>query len=196
MCVKIKESFRPRSRGTTLLELLVVVAIIMILLSLIAVVTAKVREMARRSNATSLVHNIKQAMIVYNDRWHEYPSTNTAKDTEPDPFDYKGVELDSRLLTAREPGSVFQISDLCPAHPYLFLDPWSPYQDAGHSHIRYRKVNRERMLIWSYGPNQKDEIGIGKLWDDAAKPAAYKDPPEGNQGGKLERLGDDISSAE
>lgn len=175
------------SNGFTLIEVLVVIAIIMVLLSLLGVVAANARIKARISSTKSLVKRIHLSMDEYKAVNGEYPygdsTSGKVPDLDPatDADFYLGVELDRTWLTDEEPGAKFNNSDYDPSDNNYFVDAW-------RNRIRYRKFSAERMLIWSYGRNGKDEIGIGQIWDDDTETYG---PGKGD--GKLERQGDDIS---
>ncbi len=149
------------ARAFTLMELLVVIAIIAILFGLIGVVAYKVRAKARVAHCKALLKRIHVSMDEYHTFWRDYPSGTPGAETWPDPYDVAGVELDRRWLTDREPGARFYKEDLCSkaGHDMYFIDPWANPTLATHKHIRYRKVARNRMLIWSLGPDQIDAIG-------------------------------------
>lgn len=175
-----------RPTGFTLLEILVTIGIIVFLFTLIAVVATKARERARMARTKSLVKRVHVVLDAYRALWREYPAgAPTFPDTWPNPYNVQGVQLD-RSLVYRNTGleeSAFTRDDFDATNTY-FVDAWG-------NPLRYRKAGPTQMLIWSYGPNKKDEIGLGQIWDDKTK--AYVG---GTGGGKQERMGDDISQNE
>lgn len=162
-----------RPNAFTLVELLVVVAILALLLSLMGVVAARAREKSRVSRCKGLIQRIHVAMDTYKAVWNDYPSGapgNPAIRTWPDPYDPLGVELERAMASREGSEATFSPEDLDPTDQKYFLDPWK-------KRIRYRKVSGERILIWSAGPNGVDEIGADTT-------------------GRKERGGDDISSVD
>ena len=90
-----------------------------------------------------------------------------------------GVPLDKTLVFADSANEDFTRSEFDQNGTFL-IDGWG-------SPIRYRKLSRERVFIWSCGMNKMDEIGPGQIWDDSSK--TYSAGPGG---GKFEAMGDDI----
>jgi type II secretory pathway pseudopilin PulG len=175
-----------RPSGFTLIEILVTIGIIVFLFSLIAVVAARAREHARMSKTKSLIKRIHVVLDAYRALWKEYPAGDYVSDTWPAPYLAKGVALDRTLIfrnTGIEQDS-FGADEFDKATNTFFVDAWG-------NPLYYRKVGPTQMLIWSYGPNKKDEIGIGQVWDD--KTSAYVG---GTGNGMQERMGDDISQNE
>ena len=178
---------RRSGRGFTLLEMLITIGIIVFLFSLIAMVAIRVREKARMSRVKGTIKKIHVCMEGYKAIWREYPAgAPLYPDTWPTgamATIYKGVPLDTSLVMRGtgigEEGS-FTKDEFDPTGVF-FVDPWG-------NQIRYRKLSADRILIWSYGPNKMDEIGIGQVFDPKTK--AYI---PGTGGGEQESQGDDIS---
>jgi prepilin-type N-terminal cleavage/methylation domain-containing protein len=118
-------------RGFTLIEMMVVIAIIVVLIALLLPAIAMVRERANRSSVLSTVANIHQALQSYagEERRHRYPSQAVDLSVGWAPPDAPaangvlnqlqnlGIEVD---LTALDRSS---------APPFLLLDPWGrPFQ--------------------------------------------------------------------
>ncbi|MCZ7647652.1 MAG: hypothetical protein M5U26_20740 [Planctomycetota bacterium] len=179
-----------RAWGVTLTELLVVIAIILLLLGLIGVIAIRAHEKAKTDRTRARLKRIALAMQEYHTFWREYPSGDplaaSGSDPEvwPDPYDPAGVDFDIRYLTEREPmwESVLK-SDLDPTNPNFMIDAW------GHR-IRYRKIGVNEYLVWSWGENEKDEIGVGAVWDDDA--GSYGTPVPNAD--KVKQLGDDLTN--
>ncbi len=172
-------------RGYTLIELLVVIAIIAFLLSLVGVVAWRARGYAKIANTKSLIKNIQGALEMYKQHWRQFPSGSpNFPDTWPSPYDTRGTDLEVAFLTKRE-GSIatFNAGEK-DATGTWFVDAWG-------ERIRYRKVGPNTCLVWSTGPNKKDEIGVGMLWN-----ATTHTYGGGAGGGKYQRMGDDISDVE
>lgn len=175
------------ARGFTLLEMLITIGIIVFLFSLMGLVAFRVREKAKMSRAKSTIKKIHVCMEGYKAIWREYPAgAPLYPDTWPvgsQATIYKGVPLDRSLVMRGtgigEEGS-FTKDEFDPTETF-FVDPWG-------NQLRYRKLSSDRILIWSYGPNGHDEIGIGQVWDNKLK--VYN---PGKGGGELETQGDDIS---
>ena len=182
--------FRKGPGGFTLLEMLIVIGIIVFLFTLVAVVALRMRDKARTSRTKSVIKRIHVIMDAYKAIWREYPA-GVVNPLYPDQWPstnvmatiYQGVPLDRTLVyrgTTLEEGA-FQKDDFDAATQTYFVDPW------GNS-LRYRKLSADRMLVWSYGPYGKDEIGIGMVWDPKAK--IYN---PGTGGGEQEQQGSNIS---
>lgn len=143
-----------RPRGVTLLELLVVMAIIMILLSLVGIIAAKTRERAQMDRTKSLLSRIQVAMEIYIAHWRDYPSPNPdAPDRSWPTGDYTpGDFLPRKWLTDRSPGASFNREDYDPNDDNFFVDSWG-------TRILYRKAGPDKILLWSAGKNKVFEIG-------------------------------------
>ncbi len=144
---------RARARGFTLIELLVVIGIISVLLALVGIIAWQTREKARISRAKALIKRIHMALDTYMTLERVYPPN--ANDEWPKPYNIAGVPLPRKWLTDSEGGTNFNQSDYDPANPDYFIDPWG-------NQIRYRKMGGTMMLIWSYGPDKVDAIGLTK----------------------------------
>ena len=140
------------------------------------------------SRVKGTIKKIHVCMEAYKAIWREYPAgAPLYPDTWPvgtQAVIYKGTPLDISLVMrgtgVGEEGS-FTKDEIPDPTGQFFVDPWG-------NQIRYRKLSPDRILIWSYGPNKMDEIGIGQVWDPVAK--AYT---PGTGGGEQESQGDDIS---
>lgn len=152
----------------TLIEVLIVVAIVMLLLSLAGIVAKNAWHKARLTHTRGLISQIRDCMTSYSGAHRDYPPTE--HETWPQPDCTAGVELDYSWLKDCGAGSSFSKDDFDPADSRFFVDPWK-------HRIRYRKSSPDRILIWSLGPDGVDQIGA-----DAA--------------GHRERLGDDITNVD
>jgi prepilin-type N-terminal cleavage/methylation domain-containing protein len=159
-------------RGFTLIEMLVVLAIIAMLFALVGVIALKAREKARVSRTKGLLKRIQLGLDEYFVVWREYPSgAPTHPETWPAPYNMGGVEFDQTFVTKRDPGGTsFNKDDMDPADNTYLMDAWG-------KRIRYRKESVTKVLVWSVGPDGLDDIGD-----------PIKNP------GSSERAGDDISS--
>jgi RNA polymerase sigma factor (sigma-70 family) len=120
----------------------------------------------RVNHVGRLIKQIHLCMEQYMANYREYPpiqhETYPAGDYTP------GVELDNTWLKERESSFKFNKDDLDPVDHKFFIDPWK-------NRIRYRKSSPDRMLIWSLGPDGKDQVGADTT-------------------GRRERMGDDITN--
>lgn len=153
--------------GFTLIEMLVVISILVFLFSLIGVVAVQMREKARQSRCKSMVKRVEGGLEIYLAEYHEFPSgAPSYPDTWPDTATLatllKGVDFDTRFITERVSDYTFNKEDYCtaPGHDMFLLDPWTSPNAAGHPHIRYRKMHRQQILVWSYGKDKVDQIGL------------------------------------
>ena len=144
------------ARGFTLIEMLVVIAIITLLFTLAGVIATRARAKARTSKCKAIIKRTQVALEAYKMIWRDFPSGAPAHpDTWPSPYDTRGVEFDIRFVTERDPGGTsFTQDETDPADRNYLIDPWG-------KRIRYRKVSPRRMLVWSSGPDGVDDIGAG-----------------------------------
>jgi prepilin-type N-terminal cleavage/methylation domain-containing protein len=146
-------SGRRDSRGFTLLEILVVVAIIALLLTLGIVYALKARAFAQQEHTQSLVRQIHDALFKYQVDNRDLPAGPGNPSTWPSPDPRPGVDFDIRMLNGAGELKI-PVTDLDPAAKDFVIDAWK-------HRIRYRKLSPERMLVWSIGPDGIDQIGAG-----------------------------------
>lgn len=156
-------------RGFTLIEILVVLAIIAILIGLVSTGVIYGTHTSKVSHSAGLVAKINTALSIYYSKFDRFPSgAPNYPEYWPDPYDKQGVELDAGFLKdLPDQAANFTKDDFDKTDPSHFVDAWG-------RRIRYRYIGGEQKLVWSVGPDGVDQIG---LTDD-------------------KRAGDDISSDE
>lgn len=176
-------------RAFTVIELLVVVAIVAFLLSMIIAVGLHMRRKAQISHTKTMLKDLHLALDQYRSEHREYPAGLAIHaDTWPAPFNIAGVEFDHRVITERKPGCALNETDKDPADRNYLVDPWG-------NRIRYRKLGPTQMLLWSKGPDGKDQIGadVGKMRERAG---LIPVDANGNIVAKSSTTSDDISHLE
>lgn len=160
---------RRTHQGFTLIEILVVLAILAILIGLVATGVVYGVGLARKSHTAGLVQRINSALSLYHSTHDRFPSGPPSYPKNwPEPYDNKGVELDAGFLKELpDQAGAFNSEDFDPKDPARFVDSWG-------RRIRYRYKGGEEKLVWSVGPDGVDQIGLS---DD-------------------KRAGDDITSVE
>jgi prepilin-type N-terminal cleavage/methylation domain-containing protein len=118
-----------RRRGFTLVELLVVVAIISMLAAILLPVTARARAYARKTHCLSNLGQLGKAIMLYADDYdHWYPCCSIMPSTEPKP----GLPRIRDLVEFYASAEVFECPDDKPTDPeYTFL---SYYEGEGSSY--------------------------------------------------------------
>jgi len=137
-----------RVSAFTLVEMLVVLAIISVLLSLVIGVGIHIKNWARKVNTQALTSRLSTALEEYRSQNRDYPPISS--ETWPQPSPLPGVELDLRWIAGCSGWKDF-VPD--PSDRNRICDVW------GHR-IRYRKLAPERILVWSLGPDGVDQTGL------------------------------------
>lgn len=82
--------------GFTLIELMVVIAIIAILVGLMFVALTKAKESANRAKAKVQVKQLEKAFVEYHDEYGEWPKGMTTYDSDPKEGGLTGIELEEK----------------------------------------------------------------------------------------------------
>lgn len=148
-------------RGFTLIEMLVVIAIILILASLSLVVIRVIYQRARRTRALAEMTGLKTAVQMYMADHSAYPpDTGSWNETVFDPRSlhrYLGSEIKNPVTgKTREPYFAMRpksLTDLDADGVGILVDPWgNPYQfDAIHAVL---KDGRRVLSGWPYLPSR------------------------------------------
>lgn len=158
-----------RSRGLTLIELLIVISIIALLLSLLGVVAAIAVKGAKIKRTEALLTRIHGTLAAHHAKYKNYPTDDpTCPGTWPSPYHPAGVAFDSRWLEEHQELMQIGLESRDPSAKQFILDAWG-------QRLRYRKLSPSRVLVWSSGPDGVDQIGADLT-------------------GRKENAGDDLSS--
>ncbi len=160
---------RPCGGGFTLVELIVVIAIITILMSLLAVFIVGVMERAQNAKAKAIVDGLDKACQTYRMEYNVYPpndkgdSRNLHYYLGRDRKVSKAKREDGTSIMVNAPPIIMfpqdwlklskgQTADA--TQPVPIVDPWD-------SPVRYLlpgKYNQKGVDIWSPGKNGKDDL--------------------------------------
>ena len=165
-------------RGFTLVEILVVIAIIAILAAIIIPVTGKARETAYKRRAMLEMNSIKVAIQQFSDDHHYMPWGPVPPDDDQIKVgDDEWADNDAKLenvmkwLTGDNPlrKTYLQIPEKSQddENPFIFVDPWGQYYRVGmdrnldgamlpndpDNFYGGEKYVKERVLVYSPGPD-------------------------------------------
>ena len=129
-------SMPPARRGFTLLELMVVIAVVAVLAALLLPALAGARMAAYRIQCTSNLHQIGTALALYVDDFHSYPAFGDSR----------------RLPVPADPRSVFWDAKILPyagGNRALFVCPTLPRTDNRPGSWWSRNNNRALTNTWS-----------------------------------------------
>ena len=141
--------------GFTLIEILVVIGIISIFLGFLVVGGIKLHERTKRSRTATTILQLKSAMSLYKATYGTYPSLPPSHpETWPNPYASSGAELNGWFLKHTSVNEKIGKDKFDAGDSNFLIDRWG-------QRLRYRKSGPERMLIWSIGPDGKDQIGQG-----------------------------------
>lgn len=169
-------------RGFTLVEMLVVIAIIAILAAIIIPVTGKARESALKRRATVEMNSIKVAILQFHGDHHYMPWGKPPPDDEKvkvgnDEWADSEDEIENVMmwLTGDNPlkKTYLQIPEKSrdKDNPFIFLDPWGQYYRIGMDRnldgamlpndpdgfYGGEEYVKERVLVYSWGPGKSKE---------------------------------------
>jgi len=172
------------SRAFTLIEMLVVIAIIAILISLIFPAVNKARAAAMRTKAQVGVNSVKTALLAYYEEYKRWPTDLTGYDTGTDiEVTTTGIEtvedvmkmLGGEDFNNQNPRLVpfMDVPESCYDGQCVlsYVDPWgNPYKYMcdynldDRTHIEFTNNNGSTNLnvtvaVWSRGPDKSDEAG-------------------------------------
>lgn len=157
-----------QAKGFTLVEIIVVLAIMMILMGLGVYGFGAVRQMIRVKAARADLCKVKAAILKYKEMYTTWPGVYEEKEIEDPPGvkfkvrDYKKAEYIYRDLEAQgSRGSMLGRledekikdagTDAKGVALKLYLDPWeTPY---------YVRIYKDVVEIYSYGPDKKSDLG-------------------------------------
>ena len=171
---------KSRRNAFTLIEMLVVIAIIAILMALIFPAVNKARKLATRTRAQVAVKDIRTAFLGYFDEYKRWPTGLTGYDNGTDiEVTATGIEMDTLVVSMLSGVNVNsqnprQIPFLDIPPDYLdsqggYVDPWGgkykymcDFNLDDRTHIFFTNNNGETNLpvtvaVWSRGRNNSDE---------------------------------------
>jgi prepilin-type N-terminal cleavage/methylation domain-containing protein len=171
---------RFRARAFSAIELLVVMAIILILMSLLFVVIQHVNQMKKIALAKKEVRELCTAAEQYQRDFYQYPPDTAPFPTGVTPDTFVDPESIYKCL---KPYYAFKAEKLGGPNKMSFLDPWGrPYQlDAFHMSAGQKigepypaggDASRKALdiKIWSFGPDGKDMTGSSQFEGKGTQP--------------------------
>ena len=158
---------RRRRRGFTLIEILVVVAILLMLIAMVAPRVLRQRETSDINVARTQIHSLQRALDLYVLDCRRYPSTEDGLRAL--------IERPADLAETVPWSGPYLDSDTVP------LDPWG--NEFQYEYPPTRGTRADRPNIWSFGPDGEDgtEDDITS-WtgEDTLDAAPMGDPMRGN----------------
>ena len=177
------------NRAFTLVELMVVMAIILILAAIVFPVLTNVRRSAMHSKASSDVRMLHSAISAFRNEYHRYPLVRSAGDMASD-MRYNNSQLVASLLandrTDNPRGIAFlRINEASLNDAGEFVDPWriegtrygSPYEamvDSNYSgtidvaisaqDISIGTVTNVPVAVWTLGDRDDRRSGLITSW--------------------------------
>ena len=171
--------------GFTLIEILIVVAIIIFLVTIVGAIGFSARDKARISHTKVLLKVIHSALDVYKCEYHCYPVNPLSDDN----FKNKGVQITRTFIDQYRINLQIPKTDWDATNTFI-IDSWS-------RPILYRRPAPQRMLLWSVGADGKDQIGLGPFERSLElKTGGGTGKPGTRPGTSLVPKGDDISNVE
>lgn len=158
-----------RARGFTLVELIVVIAIITLLMALLSVFIVGVLDRAANAKAKAIVEGLDKACQTYKLEYNVYPPDNKGDSRNlhfylgGDRMVSKGRSDDGNSILVKAPPILSFPTDWLkltkgqmpdPKQPVPIVDPWDAL-------VRYKvpgNYNKKGVDIWSPGKNGQDDL--------------------------------------
>ncbi|MBI4833891.1 MAG: prepilin-type N-terminal cleavage/methylation domain-containing protein [Planctomycetes bacterium] len=165
-------------KGFTLLEMLVVCAIIMILGTIVATGFSNYKERAMLDNTKALIERLKSSLQRYYEKFQEYPKTTGTWEGSQNLYYFLGEKIEVVVYKNQETGEE-QIEPYGPIEYYkkqeldsekYILDSWGNrlyYKCPGDDHLPNGLNNKTSFDIASWGPNgEEDKDPESEKYDD------------------------------
>ncbi len=175
-------------RGFTLIEVLIVIAIISILASFVLSSVIKTNDEARKSIAAVFVSNLSNAAEQYYQDTGKYPGAEFRDGENAFPALFEAIfgerpprgmggpgapylELRRRDIVSPEGEGAYRkasLEEICdPGVPKYILDPWgNPYVYREYQSRSQHPFTRRKALVYSSGPDGIDQMAYGEERDD------------------------------
>ena len=140
-----------KGKGFTLIELMVVIAIILILALIAIPAYRNMQERAKRSRVQSDLRNLATALEMYNTDWTFYPKMATA-DRLADAASNAGAELlVSTNASTNKSGETTVTGETAPVHyiEQLPIDPFAIGDEQGESYFYQSDASGTKWILYS-----------------------------------------------
>ncbi len=140
-----------KGKGFTLIELMVVIAIILILALIAIPAYRNMQDRAKRSRVQSDLRNLATALEMYNTDWTFYPKMTTADTRLADASGNAGAELlGSTNATTNKSGTTVT-GETAPVHyvEQLPIDPFAIGDEQGESYFYQSDANGTQWVLYS-----------------------------------------------
>ena len=151
-------------QGFTMIELMIVIAIIGILVGMLMVALAKAKDSATRAKAKVQVKQLEKAFVAYHDEYGKWPMGMTSYDSDPKESNLTGIELEEKCALmlagkATDVNGVIYNAQEIPFLPHVeikmsndskrgYLDPWGycykymmDFNDDGELYIQFSNAS-------------------------------------------------------